>query len=241
MLSTRAESDLTSWMFRGQREVGWFLTPKIDRTEFQLYRTAQRWKRQTHEDCLLDNFMRAARPHVRIEPRTLCEWLAVAQHHGLATRLLDWTTNPLAALFFAVEEIHAVGDNAVWCYLHEGKSWISDRRRHPLRVKQVIEFRPPHITPRITVQGGSFTSHPDPVLPQGSSWPGDLRRIPIPKSERRTLRETLRTIGIDRATLFPDLDGIALALNHRQSAEANLVGHRLTPRSTRRPPAAATG
>src|SRR5262245_34900329 len=94
------------WIFRGQREADWDLIPKIDRMEFKNYRKLvrdPRWRRLKHEDRLLTDFMKGARPYVGIAPRNLWEWLAVAQHHGLATRLLDWTANPMAALFFAVE------------------------------------------------------------------------------------------------------------------------------------------
>lgn len=161
VLEKRVEEGMhTSWMFRGQRELRWSPVPKIDRPEFQAYRTGQGWVRKEHEDRLLTDFITGARAHVRIEPKDLWEWLAVAQHHGLATRLLDWTANPLAALYFAVEETHATGDSTVWCYLHRGDSWLSHRLSDPFVMDHVIEFRPPHVTPRITVQRGVFHRAP---------------------------------------------------------------------------------
>lgn len=220
VLGKRPQGTEIGWFFRGQREYDWSLEPKIDRETFVAHRHGRGWTRRHHEERLLSDFERGARPHVMIQPSDQWEWLAVAQHHGLATRLLDWTSNPLAALYFAAEERMPFGDSAVWCYHHSGRGWSDCRLESPFALVDIIEFRPAHLTPRITVQGGCFTAHPDPeaLTPQGA---GSLRKIRIPGPQRDRFREELRRLGVERASLFPDLDGITLSINsHLSGSEA---------------------
>jgi len=219
LLGKRQESE-EEWIFRGQRDGTKRPVPKIDRPEFAAYRKRRGWDRLKHEDRLLTDFKKGARPHVAVPPASLWEWLAVAQHHGLATRLLDWTANPLAALFFAVEVPDVATDSAVWCYYHRGYSWMwKPNRKDPFKIKDVTSFWPPHVSPRITVQAGCFTAHPDPAHSTSGRWPGALLRITIPGAARRRLRLDLSKIGVTRASLFPDLDGIAAAHNRRLSED----------------------
>ena len=217
VLDKRPQGYDTGWIFRGHRKAAWDLLPMIDRPDFKEYRIERGWNRQEHEVRLFSDFQSGARLHVRIEPRNEWEWLAIAQHHGLATRLLDWTANPLAALYFAVEETKAHDNSAVVCYHHAGKQWMEYSKEHPFSVTELVEFRPAHVTPRITVQGGCFTSHPDPA-DTAPPCQGILRKIPIPHDKRAIFRDELRRLGVDRAALFPDLDGIALSLNRHLNA-----------------------
>src|SRR5437660_3765861 len=88
------------WIFRGHSKATFQLIPSVGRNRHPLE------TREEYEQRLLDIFRREARAHFDRSsmPASRWEWLSVAQHHGLPTRLLDWTHNPLAALFFAVSK-----------------------------------------------------------------------------------------------------------------------------------------
>jgi type I restriction enzyme S subunit len=91
--------------FRGQSKLvstGYKLKPSIGRYEHLLDKSFR--ERDELEREVLDVFSNHLVTHVQHLPRSDWEALAIAQHHGLPTRFMDWTTNPLVALYLAVRE-----------------------------------------------------------------------------------------------------------------------------------------
>ncbi len=200
----------SAWIgIRRQSNVQWKLIPKIDRTEFNNFREQINETRETHEGKILTDFKKMARPYLSEIPKDDWEWIAVAQHHGLATRLLDWTKNPFIALFFAVEE--GKQDGVVWCYCCFSEA--SDDYSDPFKIHKILFFEPPHITSRIIVQSGCFTAHPSKGRLSKSNWQGSMVKIIIPAPEKWAIKDSLSEIGVHRASLFPSLDGVSNYIN----------------------------
>ena len=186
------------FIYRGVRSTSYDLIPKLGRCG---YDAAQM---DGEEQTILRYFKDHAVPYLDFVPENDWDWLALAQHHGLPTRLLDWTRNPLVAAYFAVER-KAEGDSLVYAYHNENSIEMS-KGLDPFKFSKIGKFIPRHITSRITAQAGLFTIHPNSLEPFKSP---EIERLIIKHEFRGALKHTLFRYGIHRASLFPGLDGLA--------------------------------
>lgn len=203
-------------LFRGQQSRAWDLQPTIGRLELRSDATLRE-----AEDRLVSLFRSQSLPFVSREFKDDWELLSVAQHHGLATRLLDWSSNPLAALWFAVRA-PAIGRTPACVYMFEieANDLVEDLADSPFGVRRTRFFQPKHASPRIAAQGGWFSVHswsPSKEtysrLNRLKAYHRRLERIDIPASAFPALRTSLDRLGINFATMFPDLDGLTRHLN----------------------------
>lgn len=208
----------SSTLFRGHRECGWDLLPMIDRVDHG------GTTRDDHERLMLQEFEKRSRSVRGIPFSDSWELHAVARHHGIPTRLLDWSESPLTSLFFATLG-QSQGDSVVWSYCYIAKDGALDTNAcdTPLKVKDIILYDPPQLHPRIVGQSGTFTVHPTSSQ-NFEEWPGFLNQIIIPKVSRVQIRHELFRLGIHYHNLFPDLDGIGTHIYNtwcRQPDEPN--------------------
>lgn len=103
-LVTRRRRD--AGVYRGVGDARWPMLTSLDR----LGGTHPPHTKRVLEEHVLRNFARYSRPHVGAGPaHNGWELLAAAQHHGVPTRLLDWTYSPLVAAHFATMGRRGVG------------------------------------------------------------------------------------------------------------------------------------
>ncbi len=188
-----------NFVYRGVSNTSYDLITSLGRCESAMGKPIDRL-----EARLIKLFKESSIPYLEHKPNNELEWLAVAQHYGLPTRLLDWSYNPLVATYFAVESNPNI-DSAI--YILSGCSTIqTPDKTSPYKLDRVYKYRPPYISARIQNQAGLFTVHHEPDTPFEHD---KLKKVVIPMHLKSIIKKTLFKYGVNQRLLYPGLEGVA--------------------------------
>ena len=204
-------------LFRGQSVEGKLL-PSIARSNPK-YNSTQL------ERTILDQFRLLGASILASQSKNQLELLIVAQHFGLKTRLLDWTSNPLVALYFACREKNSK-HSFVYALKPETLIARDIYEKDPFALTKTRVFQPPMNNVRILAQHGWFTLHTFSeklkefiALENNPDTAELLEVVIISASAKLTILDALSGHGIASHTLFPDLGGLSHYLNTTYSLD----------------------
>ena len=182
-----------SWNEQLQRYRSAYVYRGLEDKSYELTTTLNRLGESHLEKHLLRNFRKYAQKQLKSEYTSIWNWLALAQHHGLPTRLLDWTYSPYVALHFATANFDRYHkDGIIWAvnyvdsksYLPDQLSLIIEKEGSHIFTAQMLErvvdnlpqlgmlkkddfaifFEPPSIDDRIVNQYAVFSMMSDPNI-----------------------------------------------------------------------------
>ena len=191
-------------LYRGHSNQNWKLIPSIARMADGGLKSNS--EVITIENKLISEFKR--RRNISQKPfRNDLDLLIYAQHYGLETRLLDWSTNPLVALFFACIG-NPENDGSVHMIFNKEEFNLPE---DPLKINKVHIFPPDLNNERVVAQNGWFTIHPFHETKKNVFR--SISEFVIPKFKKQDFLIRLDSLGINYESVFPGVEGTCKYIN----------------------------
>ena len=231
-------SECDGWAFRGLPDADWQLRSSLSRYLQSFVPDTASWRQR--EDRALRIFRRKA--HIYLPDASVLvddiRCLALMQHHGAPTRLLDFTKSPFVAAFFAL--YRATKSSAVFA-LDTPTLWRAAPSNAPTLQREIIDPRingnferyfatndkeviwvgePEEMDRRLVAQSGTFVmpgvldKSLDEIIRRYESDGALIKKIILPPSIREEAMLSLYRMNITHATLFPDLDGLSRSIGY---------------------------
>jgi hypothetical protein len=192
------------WVFRGEFYCREPRTKLED--AFDLYGVIDGDTKKEYEKEIIREFQRKASLHMHPEPHKddVLEWLAVMQHHGAPTRLVDFTYSFYVALYFALARNE------------HGTIWAIHAITETQQIKERIRRSAPNF----------LSSNIKSCLDQPPTL-DTIHKIKLTgdKQQRKKIVCELARMNISNASLFPDLDGFARSTAELLARPLNHLPH----------------
>ncbi len=238
-----AQTDaLEGWAFRGHVSAQWPLVPSLTRRLLEFSPDSRLWP--LREARAMRVFRRKA--HIYLQDRTALDddlrCLALMQHHGAATRLLDFTKSPFVAAFFALESaihdvaVFALNTPALWGRAPDFEPTLTRAQIDPRQPGNFERYfaanrlpvlwfgEPSEMDSRLVAQSGLFVvpgvldQSLDVILDRYGGSETLLTKFVLDVGMRNDAMRALYRMNVTYATLFPDLDGLARSVSYELEA-----------------------
>ena len=235
ILESTLKTTQNSFWFRGHANIKWELCPSALRHNKSELRNKA--LKIMQEEFKRFSYKKIPNPPIISDDLS---WAGLAQHYGLPTRFLDWTQNPVIALYFCVSSKENE-DGAVYVVNPSDINLKAKKERRIFDIdkdRKIIEkyllldsesssrgkiptiaINPIYNTDRILLQRGAFTLHGNKKFSLDSGQASSLLCLKIKSNNKDQLRQELSRIGIDRMSIFPEIEHVSKYLKRKHLSE----------------------